>query len=29
MTGKLQRSAIEPENPLLNASRKSNLPHVH
>jgi uncharacterized short protein YbdD (DUF466 family) len=28
MTGKLQRSAIEPENPLLNASRKSNLPHV-
>jgi 2-iminobutanoate/2-iminopropanoate deaminase len=28
MTEKLQRSAIEPENPLLNASRKSNLPHV-
>src|SRR5215472_13562128 len=28
MTEKLQRSAIEPENPLLNASRNSNLPHV-
>ena len=28
MTEKLQRSAIQPENPLLNASRKSNLPHV-
>jgi enamine deaminase RidA (YjgF/YER057c/UK114 family) len=28
MTEKFQRSAIQPENPLLNASRKSNLPHV-
>jgi 2-iminobutanoate/2-iminopropanoate deaminase len=28
MTEKLQRSAIEPSNPLLNASRSSNLPHV-
>ena len=28
MTEKLQRSAIEPKNPLLNASRGSNLPHV-
>ena len=28
MTEKLQRSAIEPKNPLLNASRNSNLPHV-
>src|SRR5262249_1805326 len=28
MTKKLQRSAIEPKNPLLNASRNSNLPHV-
>jgi 2-iminobutanoate/2-iminopropanoate deaminase len=28
MTEKLQRSAIEPENPLLNAARNSNLPHV-
>lgn len=25
---KLSRSAIEPKNPLLNASRNSNLPHV-
>lgn len=28
MTEPLQRSAIEPKNPLLNASRNSNLPHV-
>src|SRR6516225_12106577 len=28
MTEKLQRSAIEPKNPLLNASSNSNLPHV-
>ena len=28
MTEKLQRSVIEPKNPLLNASRSSNLPHV-
>src|SRR5262245_35808269 len=28
MTEKLQRSAIEPKNALLNASRNSNLPHV-
>ena len=28
MTGTLPRSAIEPKNPLLNASRNSNLPHV-
>src|SRR5437870_9407970 len=28
MTEKLQRSAIQPKNPLLNASRNSNLPHV-
>ncbi len=28
MTEKLTRSAIEPKNPLLNASRGSNLPHV-
>jgi 2-iminobutanoate/2-iminopropanoate deaminase len=28
MNEKLQRSAIEPKNPLLNASRGSNLPHV-
>jgi len=28
MTKKLQRSAIQPNNPLLNASRNSNLPHV-
>jgi 2-iminobutanoate/2-iminopropanoate deaminase len=28
MTEKLQRSKIEPNNPLLNASRGSNLPHV-
>jgi 2-iminobutanoate/2-iminopropanoate deaminase len=28
MIEKLSRSAIEPKNPLLNASRKSNLPHV-
>src|ERR1700750_1980050 len=28
MTEKLRRSAIEPKNPLLNASRGSNLPHV-
>jgi hypothetical protein len=28
MTEKLQRSAIEPNNLLLNASRSSNLPHV-
>jgi 2-iminobutanoate/2-iminopropanoate deaminase len=28
MTEKLQRSRIEPKNPLLNASRSSNLPHV-
>ena len=28
MTGRLKRSAIEPKNPLLNASRGSNLPHV-
>src|SRR5215831_8232882 len=28
MTEKLQRSVIEPANPLLNASRNSNLPHV-
>jgi 2-iminobutanoate/2-iminopropanoate deaminase len=28
MTDKFQRSVIEPNNPLLNASRSSNLPHV-
>jgi 2-iminobutanoate/2-iminopropanoate deaminase len=28
MTEKLRRSVIEPKNPLLNASRGSNLPHV-
>src|SRR6185295_2208185 len=28
MTETLPRSAIEPRNPLLNASRSSNLPHV-
>jgi 2-iminobutanoate/2-iminopropanoate deaminase len=28
MTGKLQRSVIEPKNPRLHASRNSNLPHV-
>src|SRR5262249_50788 len=28
MTAKLERSAIAPKNPLLNASRRSNLPHV-
>ena len=28
MTEALPRSAIEPKNPLLNASRNSNLPHV-
>ena len=28
MSEKLSRSAIEPKNPLLNASRNSNLPHV-
>ena len=28
MTERLQRSRIEPKNPLLNASRSSNLPHV-
>ena len=28
MTEKLRRSKIEPNNPLLNASRGSNLPHV-
>src|SRR4051812_23744601 len=28
MTEALPRSAIEPKNPLLNASRSSNLPHV-
>jgi 2-iminobutanoate/2-iminopropanoate deaminase len=28
MIEKLPRSAIEPKNPLLNASRNSNLPHV-
>jgi 2-iminobutanoate/2-iminopropanoate deaminase len=28
MTEPLQRSSIEPKNPLLNASRNSNLPHV-
>jgi 2-iminobutanoate/2-iminopropanoate deaminase len=28
MTEKLQRAAVEPKNPLLNASRGSNLPHV-
>ena len=28
MTEKLQRSVIEPKNPLLNASLGSNLPHV-
>jgi 2-iminobutanoate/2-iminopropanoate deaminase len=28
MTGKLARSAIQPANPLLNASRVGNLPHV-
>ena len=28
MTEKLQRSAIQPRNPLLNASRNSKLPHV-
>ena len=28
MTEKLQRSAVVPKNPLLNASRVGNLPHV-
>src|SRR5256886_7464089 len=28
MTEKLLRSVIEPKNPLLNASRSGNLPHV-
>ena len=28
MSEKLQRSIVEPKNPLLNASRSSNLPHV-
>ena len=28
MTEKLQRVAITPKNPLLNASRAGNLPHV-
>jgi 2-iminobutanoate/2-iminopropanoate deaminase len=28
MTEKLKRAAVEPKNPLLNASRNSNLPHV-
>jgi 2-iminobutanoate/2-iminopropanoate deaminase len=28
MTDKLARSVIEPKNPLLNASRGANLPHV-
>src|ERR1700752_1516328 len=28
MTEKLQRSVIEPKNPLLNASRSSHVPHV-
>ena len=28
MTEKLARSAIAPKNPLLNASRRGNLPHV-
>lgn len=28
MTGKLERVAIAPKNPLLNASRAGNLPHV-
>ena len=28
MTEKLQRSVVEPKNPLLNASRSANLPHV-
>jgi len=28
MTEKLKRAAIAPKNPLLNASRASNLPHV-
>ena len=28
MIERLQRSRIEPKNPLLNASRSSNLPHV-
>ena len=28
MTEKLPRSAIQPKNPLLNASRAGNLPHV-
>src|ERR1041384_2602055 len=28
MTEKLPRSVIQPRNPLLNASRNSNLPHV-
>ena len=28
MTAKLHRSAIAPKNPLLNASRVGNLPHV-
>ncbi len=28
MTEKLQRSAVEPRNPRLNASRGGNLPHV-
>jgi 2-iminobutanoate/2-iminopropanoate deaminase len=28
MTGKLARSTIQPKNPLLNASRRANLPHV-
>ena len=28
MTARLERSAIAPKNPLLNASRAGNLPHV-
>jgi 2-iminobutanoate/2-iminopropanoate deaminase len=28
MTAKLERAAIAPKNPLLNASRAGNLPHV-
>lgn len=28
MTEKLARSAIQPQNPLLNVSRSANLPHV-
>src|ERR1700704_7214371 len=28
MTEKLPRSAIQPNNPLLNVSRSANLPHV-